>query len=770
MKNVLLSLFLLCSTIALAQGQLIRGFVYEKNGGEPIPYANVTVEGSGQGGTTDLNGYFQISDVPVGLRTLTFSFLGFEAQSVEVRAYKGKPSSVKVFLEESTQLLNTVNIDVERAQKKVKVATAVVSLSPKNIETFSAGGDPDLMKALAVLPGVVTTGDQGGQLYIRGGAPIQNLVLLDGMIIYNPFHSIGFFSVFDTDILQSANVYTAGFGAEYGSRNSSVMDVTTRDGNRSKISGKGYASTYMSKLLIEAPLGKKDENGLTNNSLFVSGKTSYLRETAPIFYPYVETRFGGLPFTFNDLYGKFTTQSKNGSKLSAKAFNFNDAVMLDSAQGIQWNSWGYGVNFVVIPPASATLIEGDFAQSQYYIQSTENPDQPRNSTINGFNGGLDFTYFIGKADEVKYGLDMIGYNTDFSYTNTLGLSLNQQESTTELGGYFNYRKVTPLLVLEPGLRLHYYGSLSELSIEPRLGLKYNITEDFRFKASGGRYSQNLVAANSDRDVVNLFYGFLSGATDLPSTFRDRDITSKLQMAVHGVAGFEYDLGDHWDINLESYVKDFSQITNINRNKLYDDIPVYSDQPEILRKDFIVERGLAYGYDAVVKYEYDRFYLWAVYAWSKVTRDDGIQVYAPNFDRRHNINLVGNAKLGKEERWFLAVRWNLGTGFPFTPTQGYYPGIDFLDPFGNPDIDFDYTTANGDPTVLYGNLNSNRLPTYHRLDASLKYTAPVKNGTLEVTLGATNIYNRANIFYYDRVAAERVNQLPLMPTISSSYAF
>ena len=95
--------------------------------------------------------------------------------------------------------------------------------------------------------------------------------------------------------------------------------------------------------------------------------------------------------------------------------------------------------------------------------------------------------------------------------------MNQEENTTELGGYFNYRKVTPLLVLEPGLRLHYYGSLSELSVEPRLGLKYNITEDFRFKASGGRYSQNLVAANSDRDVVNLFYGFLSGATDLPTS-------------------------------------------------------------------------------------------------------------------------------------------------------------------------------------------------------------------------------------------------------------
>jgi hypothetical protein len=94
----------------------------------------------------------------------------------------------------------------------------------------------------------------------------------------------------------------------------------------------------------------------------------------------------------------------------------------------------------------------------------------------------------------------------------------------------------------------------------------------------------------------------------------------------------------------------------------------------------------------------------------------------------------------------------------------------LDPYGNPDISFDYTTANGDPSVLYGNLNSNRLPIYHRFDASLKYVKEMKSGVFELTVGATNLYNRANIFYYDRVAAERVNQLPILPTISSSFAF
>ena len=343
MKTRFIILFLLVQCGLFAQGQMLRGFVYVEGGVEPVPYANIVVEGKNVGATTNFDGYFQVNKVPVGLQTITVSFLGFESKTIETRIYRNKPTTVKVYLSESTQMLNTVDLNIERAEKKVKVNTAVVTLNPKSIETFSAGGDPDLMKAIAVLPGVVTTGDQGGQLYIRGGAPIQNLVLLDGMIVYNPFHSIGFFSVFDTDVIQSAKVYTAGFGAEYGSRNSSVMDVKTRDGNRKDITGKLYSSTYMSKLLVEAPIGPKNENGLANNSIFISGKTSYLRQAAPIFYPYVETRFGGLPFTFNDLYGKFTTQSDNGSKLSAKAFNFSDAVLLDSAKGIQWNSWGYEI-------------------------------------------------------------------------------------------------------------------------------------------------------------------------------------------------------------------------------------------------------------------------------------------------------------------------------------------------------------------------------------------------------------------------------------------
>lgn len=764
---------MLLTATVYGQKGTFRGFVYEKANETPIPFANVTFTGTNIGRSTNTDGYFQIQDIPVGTYTVEVSFLGFKTQVIEVTIRNGKIITETFYLEEETQMLDDVVINVERQEQKTKIMTSVVSLSPRKIAQFSVGGDPDLVRAIQVIPGVVTSGDQGGQLYIRGGAPIQNLVLLDGMIVYNPFHSIGFFSVFDTDILQSADVYTAGFGAEYGSRNSSVMDVRTRDGNRQRFAGKAYASTYMSKILLEAPIGKKRKNGFAPASVLVSAKTSYLDKTSPVLYPYVETEFAdGLPFTFNDIYGKLSLNGRGGSRISGYGFYFSDAVNLDPQRSINWDTWGVGLDFTVIPPSSNTLIKGSFASSSYFIQSTELIGQPRNSRINGFNMALDFTYFVRESDEIKYGIQAIGYETDYVFTNSIGLQSSEAQNTTELGAFFKYRFVSTRILVEPGMRVQYYGSLGELSLEPRVGLKVNITEAVRFKASGGLYSQNLVAANSDRDVVNLFYGFLSGPEDLPKQFRGEDLNSKLQKAAHAVAGVEVSLGKNLDINIEAYLKDFSQLTNVNRNKLFPNEPVYSDRPEILRKDFIIEKGFAYGYDFLLKYNVARYSIWAAYSWSKVTRDDGIQEYPPFFDRRHNINLVLSYFWGRNNVWEASCRWNFGSGFPFTQTQGYYPQIGFVDPnSGKPQIDFDYTTANGQGGILYGTLNGGRLPAYHRLDLSVKRTFKLQNETsLEVSFGATNMYNRENIFYFDRVEAKRVNQLPIMPTVSAAFAF
>jgi hypothetical protein len=327
------------------------------------------------------------------------------------------------------------------------------------------------------------------------------------------------------------------------------------------------------------------------------------------------------------------------------------------------------------------------------------------------------------------------------------------------------------LIIDPSLRIHYYASLQEISPEPRFGLKYNLADRFRIKASGGRYTQNLLAANSDRDVVNLFYGFLSGPENLPQTFVTRngnvkDVNSKLQKALHYIAGFEFDITNKISLNVEGYDKEFTQLTNINRNKIFDDVADNSAKPDTLKKDYIIESGFARGIDFLLKFDYKKLYVWAVYSYGFVRRWDGQQLYPPHFDRRHNVNLVSSYVFGKGLNWEIDARWNFGSGFPFTQTQGFY---EMLDLQGN--LNSNVATANGNLGILYGKLNSKRLPTYHRLDISIKRKFAVsENGVLEVNAGVTNVYNRENVFYFNRITNRIVNQLPILPSIGLNMTF
>ena len=756
---------LLLSSAGFSQTGTIRGFVYDKKTGEPIIGCSVYLNERGKFvAGTDVNGYFTISKVPPGKYTMYAAEIGYESVNKQIEIIAGRVINDKIFLEQQLKQLGEAVISGERQEMKTQVQTSVIKITPKQMEKIpSIGGEPDLAQYLQVLPGVIFTGDQGGQLYIRGGAPIQNKVLLDGMIIYNPFHSIGLFSVFDTDIIKQVEVLTGGFGANYGGRISSIMDITTRDGNKNRLSGKVSTSTFMAKLLLEGPLKKAKSDSDGSSSFILSAKHSFLEQSSKIFYKYIDPN--GLPFNFTDLYGKVSLNSKNGSKVNLFGFNFNDQVTYRNITDIGWNNYGFGSNVVLIPGDYPALIKANIAYSKYLITMNEADQQPRQSSIDGFNVGLEFVYIFGK-DELEYGIETLGFNTNFNYFNSVGRKIVQQQFTTELAGYAKYKMTLGKLLLEPSFRLHYYASLAEASPEPRLGVKYNLSDNFRIKFAAGMYSQNQIAANSDRDVVNLFYGFLSGPDDLQKTFDGKAINTKLQKSNHAILGFEFDLTKRFNLNIETYIKDNVQLTNINRNKLYDDTGDNQDKPEYLRKDFIIETGKAYGIDFLLKYDYKRLYLWATYSLGWVTRYDGVIKYPPHFDRRHNVNLVASYTFGKDLNWEFSTRWNLGSGFPFTQTQGFYEKIPFYD-----GINTDYTRVNGELGIVYGPLNQGRLPYYHRLDINLKKTiATGQNSQLEIALSITNVYNRKNIFYFDRIRYERVDQLPFMPSVSVNWTF
>jgi len=343
---------------------------------------------------------------------------------------------------------------------------------------------------------------------------------------------------------------------------------------------------------------------------------------------------------------------------------------------------------------------------------------------------------------------------------------------SEISGYYNLKIVKNRWVIQPSIRIQVYASMSTISPEPRIAAKYNANEKLRLKLSGGRFSQNFTSASSDKDVVNLFNGLLSAPTNVQETFvtqfnKEKNVKNGMQYAWHSIAGFEYDVTKRIALNIEGFYKYFSQLSNINTNKIYEETASTSKIADVYKKDFIIESGQSYGVDVLTKYSSERFFFWVSYSLSKSTRWDGFKEYFPVFDRRHNLNVVSTYTLGKKKNTEVNLRWNLGSGLPFTPTAGFYQNENFSN-----GITTDYTTSNSyTVSSILGEFNSQRLPYYHRLDITVKQKLVFKNKTeMELIASVTNVYNRQNIFYVNRITSEKIYQFPILPSVGMSYKF
>jgi len=776
LKKLLFFVFILAGFTTFSQDFSIRGFVYDDSNMEPLGDIKVKllkVDSSVIAGAyTNNNGGFLIPKLAKGSYILKIEAGGFNKAFVNVNMTdKDKIYDVQFKLVRGTQNVKEVVVSIDSKEKKNEVLIGTLKYNQKSLDRIpSHGGENDIVGAISVTPGVVTTGDQGGQLYVRGGTPIQNKVLLDGMTIYNPFHSIGFFSIFETELVKTVDVYTGGFESKYGGRVSSVMDITYRDGNRREFGGRVSASPFLAKMVLEGPIGKVTKEKAAPGSYVFSAKHSLLDYTSKSLYPKVNDG-NGLPFNFTDLYGKVTFNGDGGTKVSAFGFHNQDSVNYDIAN-LRWDASGGGVNFLMVPSGSPLFIRGHVNGSNYQTTFAETAQEPRYSKIGGFDLGFDFSYFLKNESEMNYGFNINGFNTEFVTYNEAKRKIEAINFTTEIGSYFNYRLIKRRWVIQTGLRVQVYASLNTISPEPRLGLKYNANENLRFKFSGGRFSQNFTSASSDKDVVNLFNGLLSAPTNVQEEFvtqfqNVKNTKNGLQYAWHAILGMEYDLGKYWSFNVETYYKYFSQLSNINQNKLYDDISQFELIDDVYKKDFIIETGQSYGFDFLAKYSKDRLFLWAVYSYGKNTRWDGFANYAPVFDRRHNVNLVGSYLFGKAKNYELNIRWNLGSGLPFTPTAGYYQGESF-----SGGVTSNYVTNNPSAiTTLLGGFNSQRLPYYHRLDITFKKQFNFKNkDVLEMIASVTNVYNRNNIFYINRITSEKIYQFPILPSFGLNYKF
>lgn len=760
MKKVLVLIFTIITTMVSAQTGSIRGFVYDKETGEPMMLTNVVLENTLIGTTTDVNGYFVLSKIKTGDYNIKVTLLGYETYIAPIKIEKNKVLALKIDLSPSATELQTVEIQGKQEVARTESQVSIEKITSKDIQQMpSIGGQADLAQYIQVLPGVVFSGDQGGQLYIRGGSAIHNKVLLDGMVVYNPFHSIGLFSVFETDIIRNADIYTGGFSAQYGGRISSVMDITTKDGNKKHFSGKLAASTFGANLLLEGPLLKKKDYSL---SYILSAKNSYLSKTSTSIYSYMNKE---LPYDYFDLYGKLTLATDNGSKINFFGLNFSDKVnQYEAIADFNWVNRAFGTNFLLIPGTSSALVEGVIAYSDYTMNMRETTtNQNQMSNIGGFNVGLSVTNFFGD-DRLKYGMEMEGNTTRTAYK----INDTITDYSTEIGLYAIYKLLYRSILLEPSLRLNYYASLGNIFLEPRLSAKWNITKKFRLKLATGVYSQSFLDTKSDRDIVNLFTGYMTVNPDLNivGSFRGEDLSTYVQKSNHFIFGAEYDILRNFNLNVELYYKTMSNLTSVNRERLYADDPEHSDKPEYQRKEYTVENGKAYGADFSLKYDDGRLYVWTIYSLGKVIREGEMQTYSPHYDRRHNVNVLINYQMGQSRDFEISLRWNYGSGFPYSPTASMVEMLDFSN-----GINSDYISQNGTLTTIYGELNSERLPNYHRLDLSAKKRFDIgKRSILEINLSVTNVYNRNNLFYWNRITSQRVDQLPIMPSLGITYTF
>lgn len=801
----LLSFLLVIIPELLAQGTGgVRGTVLDKETGEPLMFTPVFLnDGIKYNTITEDDGFYTIASVPAGKYVVQCRAVGYDSIGIEVTIEIGKMLNLNLSMIPSSMETGTVEITSGREESQTDTRVSVVRITAKDIQRLpSAGGEADFAQYLQIIPGVIFTGDQGGQIYIRGGAPVQNKIILDGMTIYNAFHSIGFFSVFETEAIRSIDVYTGGFSAKYGGRSSAIVDIRTREGDKKRFGGLLSVNPFVSKFLFEGPIIKLNEDKGNSLSFMLTGKHSYLNQTSNWFYkpilerPRTETANNTLPYSFTDFHGKVSFNTATGSRINAYGFSFNDNANFSGVAQYKWNSGGGGLDFRIVPGSAKLLMDGNIGYSSYSANFVEGDStKERFSKVNSFNANINFSYFMARNSEVNYGIEINTFYTDFSLVNNSGIPFDQQQSNTEAAAYVRYKGLIGKAVIEPSIRAQYYASLGEFRAEPRLALKYNITNSFRFKMAGGLYSQNLISSVDERDIVNLFVGYLGGPDEQVYKITGYDSTllrptyettkSKLQTSIHAVAGFEINAGNNIVLNIEPYWKWFPQIVSLNRNRtttaLTDQFGNRAYEPE-----FIAENGQAYGLDINGTYEKDQFYFYLAYSLGFVTRDDGIQQYYASFDRRHNMNIVSSYKfrIGKmkemtaeekrrktEHPFEVSLRWNLGSGFPFTATQGFYSLYTFQD-----GINTDYITPNNNPDtelgVIYSEeINNKRLPFYHRLDFSLRYTIDFgKKSKLLLNASVTNVYDRPNIFYFDRIRYRRVNQLPILPALGAIFKF
>lgn len=726
------------SSLVIAQTVTLRGFITDASSGQSLIGANIALlQGQTliQGGITDEQGVFNISQITPGTYTVAITYVGYTAYRDTLRLGAEATVLINVALEPAAEAFDEVVITTERDAGAGTLKAGLQRIRPDDIQripTPAPGGD--LVSYLQALPGVVSMGDRGGQLFVRGGTPSQNLILMDGTLIYKPFHIVGFFSAFPEELIANVDFYAGGFGARYSGRISSVLDITMRGGNNQRVQGSVSLSPFLAGVRIEGPLKR--------------GQTSFLGAVRTSLIEHTASDLIGqdLPLMFQDWFFKVQNVG-NRSRCSGSTMHTYNRGRIDAQSDtiFRWQNSVLAGQCVGFTPNSEVYsnVNMGFSYVENAIGSADHPE--RSADAWRLNTDAHFTLY-GDKRELSWGFSV--RVDEFAYTlaeQFQGLDSNE-DFLMEVGGYVGSAwTVHDKLDIQPSLALTVPFD-HKAGLEPRLRLAWQPwgTGAQELSAAVGLYHQTFIGISDERDAGSVFTAWLAAPLD-----------GKQAQAFHGILGWKQQLGA-FNFSVEGYYKRLNNIP----------VPIWSAVARFTTTLTDASSNI-YGLDTRLEFLRPHIYAYLGYGYSWIeytSRQDhfalgaqrALQTYHPPHDRRHQLNAVGSWTPGRFE---VNVRWQFGAGLPYTQPLGFDSIMNIFTFLQHP------TTSFGQPRVLFDKPYQGRLPTFHRLDVSAAYTVQTKRMAVVLQAGGINLYDRQNVFYYDVFELRRIDQLPLTPYVS-----
>ncbi len=712
----------------------LQGIVTSSATGSPMEGVAIVLEAGGQRVKTvltDRNGFYQIGGIAPGSYTFSALYIGYARYRLPVTLAGGERRTANFRLLLTPVELKEIVVAPQRGAAVTDLGRQVVT--PADIRAVPVpAGTGDLASYLQTLPGVTTTGDRGGQIYVHGGTPAENLVLLDGIQVYQPYHILGFFSVFPEELVSSADFYAGDFGARYSSRTASVLDVRLRDGNPTRYRGVLSVSPFLAEALAEGPAG-------TSISWLASARHSLVEQTS-------EQLMGALqPYGFDSQLLKVTATNGEAQRCSALALRTSDHGRLDPAEAtshIEWQNLVLGGRCVTQGKRILRLTEVNFGFSSFDNSAVSRGSSVFRSGISRLQSDVHVTSMVGSLP-LYAGGHMYSEAMNSDLTEIFGITAGHAgifgadvygEAGIPLGARGELR---------PGLLVTM---LPSLGAEPRVRASVQPfgRPSEKLQAALGIYRQSLLGTSDLRDVTNVFVAWMRAPEDIPI------------QAAQASLGWEQALGGGVSWSVEGYSKHMRDVP----------VPAWSSAPRFTTR-LVRAEGRARGLDVRLEWNRPRFYGFVGYGYGwteyRVTQPefvtwfgDSVQRYHPPHDRRHQVNAVATVNLAGFK---TSARWQFGTGLSFTRPLGF-------------DEAFDYAAHLWDPGQTLGTLRllldrpfNGRLPMTHRLDLSLERSFDLRVGQAQLQAGVINAYDRRNMFYYDLFTARRADQLPRAPYLA-----